>query len=137
MRRAVGRVVLDTNVYVSAYGFGGKPADLLRRAIVGEFELVTSPSILLETTDKLARVLAFDVEHIERVVRQLAQIALVVRPNDRIAVLDDDPDNRVLEAAVEGQAGTIVSGDHHLKDLGTYRGIQILTVSDFLEELTA
>ncbi len=87
MRREVPRVVLDTNVYISAYGFGGKPADLMRAAIAGEFELVTSPAILAEVADKLAAVLDFDRDHTEQVVRQIARVATIVRPTQRLSVV--------------------------------------------------
>jgi uncharacterized protein len=128
----VSRVVLDTNVYISAYGFGGKPAEVIRAAVLGEFELVTSPAILAEVADKLASVLDFDQEHVVGVVRQIARIAVVVRPTDRLTVVSDDADNRILEAAQESGSELIVSGDRHLLLLGTWEGIRVVRVADFL-----
>jgi putative PIN family toxin of toxin-antitoxin system len=130
----VSRVVLDTNVYISAYGFGGKPAAVLRAAILGEFELVTSPQILTEVADKLAAVLGFDREHVEEVVRQIARVAVVVRPRARLSIVADDADNRILEAALESGADCIVSGDRHLLDLVNWEGIRVTKVADFLGE---
>jgi uncharacterized protein len=128
----VSRVVLDTNVYISAYGFGGKPPEVMRAAVLGEFELVTSPAILAEVADKLASVLDFDQEHVVGVVRQIARIAVVVRPTDRLTVVSDDADNRILEAAQESGSELIVSGDRHLLLLGTWEGIRVVRVADFL-----
>ena len=85
MRPEVSRVVLDTNVYISAYGFGGKPAQVMRAAILGEFELVTSPAILTEVADKLESVLGFDRAHTTDVVQQIARVATVVRPLGRVS----------------------------------------------------
>jgi putative PIN family toxin of toxin-antitoxin system len=130
----VSRVVLDTNVYISAYGFGGKPAAVLRAAILGEFELVTSPQILTEVADKLAAVLGFDREHVEEVVRQIARVAVVVRPRARLSIVADDADDRILEAALESGADCIVSGDRHLLDLVNWEGIRVTKVADFLGE---
>ncbi len=132
MRPEVGRVVLDTNVYISAYGFGGKPAQVMRAAILGEFELVTSPSILTEVADKLESVLSFDRAHTADVVRQIARVATVVRPVRRVAVVADDADNRILEAAFESGAGIIVSGDRHLLALGEWESIRVVRVAEFL-----
>ena len=129
----MSRIVLDTNVYISAYGFGGKPAAVLRAAIPGEFELVTSPEILAEVADKLAVVLDFDREHVEEVVRQIARIGVVVRPQARVSILQDDADNRILEAALESGAEAIVSGDRHLLELVVWKGIRVIRVSDFLD----
>lgn len=128
----MSRVVLDTNVYVSAYGFGGKPADVVRAAILGEFELVTSPAILRELAEKLVTVLDFDLAHVEDVVRQIARVAVVVRPTERVRVVSDEADNRILEAAQCAGADHIVSGDRHLLELETWQGIRVVRVAEFL-----
>lgn len=129
------RVVLDTNVYISAYGFGGKPAAVLREGILGTYALVVSPAILTELADKLYEVLGFDDEHVGGVIRQIARVAEVVRPSDTIRVIRDEADNRVLECAVHGDADVIVSGDKHLLDLGEYADVRILRAAAFLDEL--
>jgi putative PIN family toxin of toxin-antitoxin system len=132
----VPRVVLDTNVYISAYGFGGKPGGVLRAAIAGEYTLLTSPAVLTEVADKLYAVLGFDDEHVRAVIMQVSRIAEIVRPEARLTVVSDEPDNRILECAVAGEAGLIVSGDHHLLDLGAYHGMRVLCPAAFLAELS-
>lgn len=127
------RLVLDTNVLVSAYGFGGKPADLMRAIIEGEFELVTSPALLTELADTLYTVLGFDDEHVRAAIAQIARIAEVVRPDVTLHFVVDEPDNRVLECARAGAADAIVSGDHHLLDLGEYEGMPIVRVAAVLD----
>ncbi len=133
MRPATRRLVLDTNVYISAYGFGGKPAALMRAIINGEFELIVSPAILAEVADKLYEVLGFDDDHVRDVIRQIIRTAEVVRPETRLHVVADEPDNRVLECAAAGEADAIVSGDRHLLDLGEYRTIRILRVAQMVD----
>ncbi len=128
----MARVVFDTNVLVSAYAYGGRPAELMRRAITGELELVTSPALLAELARVLADKLEFDADHVDAVVMQVARIAHIARPSHHLSVLADEPDNRVLECAVEGGADSIVSGDRHLLDLGEYAGIPIIGVAEAL-----
>jgi len=123
------RVVLDTNVYISAYGFGGLLAELVRAAIRGEIDLFTSPAILAEGARVLTDKLGFDDAHVEQAVRQVARIATVVRPTIRIQVIADEPDNRVLECAVSADADLIVSGDRHLLALGAYDGVHVVSVA--------
>lgn len=123
------RAVFDTNVLVSAYAFGGVPAALMRAAIVGDVELVTSPALLAELARVLADKLDFDAPRVDDVIRQVARVAAVVRPHARLTVIADEPDNRVLECAVEGRADMIVSGDRHLLDLGEFEGVRIVTVA--------
>ena len=48
------------------------------------------------------------------------------------AVKDDPDDDKYLAAALIGRAGFVVSGDHHLLDLGEYQGVTILTPRRFL-----
>jgi conserved hypothetical protein TIGR00305 len=129
----VPRLVLDTNIYISAYGFGGAPAELMRACIVGEHAIVTSPAILTEVADKLYEVLEFDDAHVSGVIRQVARLAEIVRPNMRIDVLHDEPDNRVLECAIQAAADLIVSGDRHLLGLRSYEGIPVVRVRDVLD----
>ncbi len=135
MRRAVHRVVLDTNVYVSAYGFGGKPKQVIEAAIVGPFVLLTSPAILQETAGKMEEVLGLEAAGVRAVLGQIARTAEVVRPTARVDVLSDGPDNRILECAVAGAADMILSGDGHLLDLGAYEGVAIVRVAAFLSDL--
>lgn len=129
----VRRVVLDTNVYVSAYAFGGVPATIMRAAIRGDIEVVTSPAILAELARVLADTLAFSQPRVEDVVRQIARVATVVSPTVSIDVMADEPDNRVLECAVESHAGFLVSGDRHLLELGAYQGVAIISCAQAAE----
>jgi predicted nucleic acid-binding protein len=48
-------------------------------------------------------------------------------------ITEDEPDNRILECALEGDAAVIISGDHHLRRLETFRGIPIMTPRQFLD----
>jgi len=131
------RVVLDTNVLISAFVFpGGAPEQVYRRVLDGRIELVTSRPLLSE----LGRVLTgkFDWEpgYAEEVVAQLVRLAVVVDPpRDVVDITDDPADNRVLEAAAEGGAELIISGDRHLRALVSWRGIRILEPAAFLDEL--
>ena len=57
-----------------------------------------------------------------------------ITPKKQLAIIKDDPpDNRIIECALEGKADFIISGDHHLLDLKQYKGIKIITPSDFLK----
>lgn len=129
------RAVLDTNVLISAYAFGRAPADLVRAAIRGEIEIATSPALLAELARVLADKLDFDQQHVEEVVKQVARVADVVRPRRRLAVLEDEPDNRVLECAQEAGASYVVTGDHHLLELGGFGGVQVISVAAAREVL--
>jgi putative PIN family toxin of toxin-antitoxin system len=129
------RAVLDTNVFISAL-FGGRPEDVYRAALRGQFILITSPAILTELARTLRDKFSLPESDITAYIRQIARTAKVVRPDTRLAVVADDADNRVLECAVVGNADVIVSGDRHLLELREYSGIPVVRPMDFLRTLT-
>lgn len=126
------RVLLDTNVLVSAILFGGVPRSLLERGIRGELEVVTSPTLMDELEELLDRKFGFPAEAARQVRAELELLAEVVRPRVVPRVLRDPDDDEVLAAALTGDADVIVTGDTDLLELGSHRGVQILTPRDFL-----
>jgi uncharacterized protein len=130
------RAVLDTNVLISAFVFpGGAPEDVYRRGLDGRITLITSPPLLSELGRVLTEKFAWEAGYVAEVLAQLVRVAVVVDPTEHVAdITDDPPDNRVLEAAAEGQATVIISGDRHLLTLGTWRGIRILTPAAVMQE---
>jgi putative PIN family toxin of toxin-antitoxin system len=133
------RVVLDTNVLISAILFGGKPRQILEKAIRGEIRLCLSEAILEELKGVLKRSkFDYSPEIIQFVHTELTGIADFVNPSETINVVLEDPeDNRVLECAVEAKANYIITGDFHLLKLSRYRNIEVLNAVAFLEKLSS
>jgi len=128
------RVVLDTNVYISALLFGGLPGSLLDIAFLQSFVLVISPALLDELDEKLLLKFEISVEDTAIIRGKLESIAEIISPDLVLNVVEDDPDDdRVLECAVKGDVDYIVTGDRHLLKLGVYEGISIVTVRQFLD----
>jgi len=136
------RVVLDANVIVSAIISGrGAPSQILDEWEAGRFEVALSPAIL----DEIARVLGYPRirERYKVTDRQAQQIlsllrsqAVIVEPEVSLDVVRADPtDNRYMECALAARADALVSGDHHLLDLGHCQAIQILAPAAFLAYL--
>lgn len=131
------RVVLDTNVLISAILFGGKPRQILEKAIRGEIRLCLSEPILEELKGVLQRSkFNYSAEMIQFILTELTGIADFVNPSETINVVLEDPeDNRILECAVEAKANYVISGDFHLLKLSRYLNIEVLNVAAFLERL--
>lgn len=130
------RVVLDTNVIISAILFGGIPRHVLEMIIAGKIECTLSPAILEELTAVLQRPkFGFPQEACLQLVEELRGICDIVTPARTInAIKADITDNRIIECAVEARAGYILSGDAHLLKLGRFKNISILTTAEFLKE---
>ncbi|MSP38238.1 MAG: putative toxin-antitoxin system toxin component, PIN family [Deltaproteobacteria bacterium] len=132
------RVVLDTNVYVSALLWTGIPHRLLRLAEEGDLALVTSPSILEELRDVLRRPkFRLRIRTLQTSVAELMESLLsvveVIPDSVMEPVIKRDPDDdKILACAVAAQAPWLISGDDHLLSLKRYNGISIVTPSQFL-----
>lgn len=126
------RVVFDTNIFLSAFTFGGNPEVVFEMVRAGRIQLIVSTSILAELASILKGKFAWDDEDIREALMAIGRHAELVKPGIRLRVLEDDADNRVLECALEGHAEWIISGDHHLLSLKEFRGIPIVRVSGFL-----
>jgi putative PIN family toxin of toxin-antitoxin system len=131
------RAVLDTNILISAFVFpGGAPEAAYRAALEGRFELVTSPPLLAELGRVLEDKFGWEGPMAEAAVAQVARIGTVVRPRQAVSAIEQDPaDDRVLEAAAEGEADAIVSGDRHLLQLRQWQGVRILRAVAWLDEI--
>lgn len=126
------RVVLDTNVLISSLLFGGIPRQIFERCLNREFIGVTSNILLSELTDVLIKKFDFDTGVTAKIRQKLLKKFLLVFPKVHINVLKDQPDNRVLEAAVAGKCENIITGDKELLALKQYKGITILTPAEFV-----
>ncbi len=130
------RVVADTNVLVSAIQFGGKPKQLLDLAVDGRVDLALSEAILEETLRVLRNKFHRTSDEVKEIDKQLRVVGRIVTPTESITVVDADPsDDRILECAVAADAQAIVSGDKHLLALGSFRGIRIQRIGEFLIEI--
>ena len=128
------RVVFDTNIYISAILFGGKPEEVFLLAKEENIDLFVSPAIIAEFAAKLTDKFDWPNSRIIEVVKEIGETATVIRPRKHLDIIKgDESDNRVLECAVLAEAEFIVSGDRrHLLSLRKYEGISIISTASFL-----
>ena len=133
----IPKVVVDTNVFVSATLLEGVSAVLMEKWKENKFVLLFSPDIFDEYFEVIARH-KFNQE--EKDIRELADLlterGVVVEPQERLKVVKKDPDDdKFFECAVAGGADFIVSGDNHLLSLREYEGIKVLSIAQFIKEI--
>lgn len=131
------KVVLDTNIYISAILFGRKPEEIRKLSQEGKIELLVSEAIIAEVAEVLRKKFDWESWQISQVIDEIRETAILVIPNQTLSVIKkDENDNRVLECAVEGKAHYIISGDkRHLLPLKEYQGIKILSPAEFLRKM--
>jgi uncharacterized protein len=137
------RLVLDTNVIISAFLWGGRPLELVRASSSGQAELFTSDPLVAELTasllkPRLARQVQASGLTAAEHVANYRNIRTVVEPAILPAAVSRDPDDdQVLACALAAEADAVVSGDDDLLVLKGYAGIAILQVGEAVELIAA
>jgi putative PIN family toxin of toxin-antitoxin system len=129
------RVVIDTNVLVSALLFGGTPGKLVELWKMARIQPFISREIIAE----LLRVLAYpkfeltqkEIEYL-LYVEVLPHFEVTAIPTGSVIVKKDPSDDMFLRCAVAAEADAIITGDSHLLSLKSYKKIPILSPSQFL-----
>ncbi len=127
------RIVLDTNVTISALFWEGPPRTVLDLVKDGKVALLFSKKIEAE----LIKVFAYSKfglssAEIFPIVKHLRANSHFLEEKSNLEIIKDDPtDNIFLECTVDGHADYIISGDHHLLDLGSHESTRIITAKDF------
>ncbi len=131
------RVVIDTNVLISAIFWIGKPKQLLNLVRHNRVTLVTSDCLLEELKEILTRSdkpFCLSADEAQKVLEAIQSYAEIVEIRSQISICDDEMDNQVIACAIDGRAQYVISGDGHLLNLGSVKGIKIMSVSDFLSD---
>ena len=125
------KVVLDTNILVSALLFGGKPRNVLELVRLKKIAAFTSLILLAELIDVLTKKFGFSQEMLKIYLLKLQKHLIIIQPRTEIHVLKDEADNRILETAREAKCKFIITGDKEFLKLEEYEGIKIISVEDF------
>ena len=121
-------------MFVPALTFpDGQVAVAVQKIIDEEDQLILSKAILDELLSTLSRKFARDAEELSRVAVFLSDLTIFVKPKRRLRVVTDEPDNRILECAIKGNAELIVTGDKTLLALKSYRNVKIISLRNYLD----
>jgi putative PIN family toxin of toxin-antitoxin system len=130
------KAVFDSNIFVSALAIPGDQAERAVDLVInGRVNLCISKEIIHEVLEVLAQKFSRGSEELSRTAVFLSDLSELVASRRKLAVLEDEPDNRILECAVAGHADIIVTGDRAMLNLKTYEHIRILSLRQFLDEL--
>lgn len=122
------KMVPDTGFYIAASLKDG----FARSYLVGKgsklfgYELFTSEAILLELQAKLEDKLGFEREEVVKAIQDIRRVATVVHPKQKLSIVRDPDDDKILECAVEAEAHIIAAFDKGLLDIKEYGQIKIV-----------
>lgn len=128
------KVVLDTNVILSAILFGGKPRQILDLVLDFRIKGFISGHILAEVQGVLRKKFKFSEAKLNRVETLLIDSFELVEPDFTLDLIQNQPaDNRILECALVAKADYLISGDtKHILPLKKIKKIKIITPGQFL-----
>jgi uncharacterized protein len=137
------RAVLDVNVLISSLiSPQGAPGQLIRQLTDESFEIVLSKDISAELRRAIAyprvreRIKLSD-DELELWLAALDVLSVHVEPSVHVSAVSADPDDDIyIEAALEGRAEFIVTGDKHLLDPGGFEDVRIVRAREFLDAVT-
>lgn len=135
------RAVLDTNVVLSGLLWHGTPHALIDRVREGSLTLISSPALLAELVEVIARpkfdtILARSNTSRERSLVEMRELTEVLAPSPLAEPVCRDPDDdAVLALGVAANVDFIVSGDRDLLTLKSFRGIAIVTPAEALQRI--
>lgn len=133
------KVLLDTNIWISALIWGGQVSPILLLAEEGGITLIISDPILNELNKVLRyeklqakiRSLQSTPDQLMEIVQNLAELHQTIQL--KVPELRDQNDVMILATAVGGDVDVVVTGDRDLLTLTEFSGIPILSPQDFLE----
>jgi putative PIN family toxin of toxin-antitoxin system len=89
--------------------------------------------MVAELSQKLRGTFGFSENHIHAILYDLRRVSEPVKISGGLHMVTQDPDDdKFVECALLARAMAIISGDHHLLELGEYEGIPILSAAQFL-----
>jgi uncharacterized protein len=128
-------VTADSNIWVSAFSFPGKPRRLIEMADSGSVRIDISDAIIDEVLRVLRLKFKWPDESLAEAKSQMTEIGRRVTPGQRVSAVEaDETDNRILECAEAAGSEYVVTGDKHLLQLGNFESTAIITVAAFLDK---
>ena len=128
------KLVLDANIFISSFFWGGNPRMVLERAIKGIDELFITKEILTEIEEVMGRPkFHADKEEIDYFINSIEEIGNKIMPKKIKNGSRDKADNKYIECGIAANVDYIISGDIHLLELREYKTIKIITAQKYLE----
>ena len=129
------KIVLDANIFISSFFWGGNPKAIVERIISGIDELFITKEILDEIEEVIRRpkfhadndMINYFISSIEEIGNKItAQKLVKIGSRDR-------SDNKYIECGIAANTDYIISGDIHLLELKKYENIKIVSAKDYLD----
>lgn len=125
------RIVLDTNVIISAFAGRGLCSEIFE-VCLEDHDIITSEHILAEVKENLVEKIHLPQSVVKKIIDYLRDTTEVFEPESLNGqVCRDKADDKIIGTALKGNAGFIITGDNGLLTLKKYSEIKIITPREF------
>jgi putative PIN family toxin of toxin-antitoxin system len=125
------KIVIDTNLLIDGasddYNYGNR---IIEEVLAGRMEAYANSATLRENR-LLSRKKISDEHYLEKLNEFFSAVQPSGKVSERIRIVSDPEDNKLIESAVASGAEYLISSDKHLLDIGEYEGISIVSPADF------
>ncbi|MGV8171332.1 MAG: putative toxin-antitoxin system toxin component, PIN family [Candidatus Woesearchaeota archaeon] len=131
------RVVLDTNILVSATLWNGSVAQkLLLKLLEENVSIYISKDIILEYENVLIRDFKYSKSEVETIVNTILKFSILITPKEHVHIVKNDlTDDKIIDCAIEASAEYIITYDKHLLNMTAFRQIKILTPNEIRKQI--
>lgn len=132
------KIILDTNVIVSSLIHKNYPYLIVDHCIEGNAIICISNELLKEYLEvlgrpKFARFSDFKT-NADFLITRLSEISEIHEPTEKLNIIKDGPDNRLLELAENSKADFIITGNTNDFTMKIYKQTKIVTPKEYWEE---
>ncbi|MEW6162873.1 MAG: putative toxin-antitoxin system toxin component, PIN family [Nitrospirota bacterium] len=128
------KVVIDTNIFISAFGWGGKPLKVIELLETGVIKNCISEEILGELCTALSYPkLGFPQKLQSDTLEFVLAYSDIYEIKEHLNITPDPRDNKFIECALSAKAKFIITGDKGLLSIKQFRGIKTITPEEFLK----
>lgn len=130
------KIILDTNILISALGWEGNPKIIFNKVIKRELELILS----FKQLNEIKRVIEYPKFKFTEYQKQkflslLLEVSTLIETKTEVNIIKEDPDdNLILEPVNEIKIDYIISGNDHLLNLKKFKDAKIVSAKEFLDE---
>lgn len=129
------RIIIDTNIVISASFFSGLPRKIIEAVIKEQFKVCANNEIVEEYDETVAKMIYKGKGHLNyNILKSFMTKIELIDPVSRIAICRDPDDDKFINCAIDAKAIYIVIGDSDLLTIGQYEDVEIITAKDFYDK---
>jgi putative PIN family toxin of toxin-antitoxin system len=129
------KIVIDSNIFISSFFWGGYPREIFERVINGLDELIITDEIINEIYNVMSSgKFTVNSEDIKNYIKLIEKYSIIISSDSNLkSISRDKDDDKILQCGYDGSVDFIITGDKDLLVLENYKNIKIMKPKDYLD----